>query len=106
MIEKLIVLIGLHFIADFALQNDFQAKFKGSNKYIMLAHCFIWSFCIYVGLWVFGLQSIPKFVFLISGHNVIDSWKCSIKDKSNALTLDLYKDQLLHLLQILFVVYF
>ena len=98
--------MGLHFVADFGLQNDFQAKFKGNNKYIMLAHCFIWSFCIYLGLWIFGMQSTPKFIFLLSGHFIVDSWKCSLKDKSKALTLDLYRDQFCHLLQILVVLYF
>ena len=35
---------------------------------------------------------------------LIDKWKCSRKDKSKALTTDLYIDQALHMVQIGFFI--
>ena len=104
--EKIIVLIGLHFIADFSLQNDFQAKFKGTNYYIMIVHCFIWAFVISCGLEYLDLLEGWETPFLFVGHILIDSWKCNREDKSKALTEDLYIDQFLHLIQLFIVLLF
>ena len=104
--EKFFILIGLHFLADFSLQNDFQAKLKGSNKYIMLSHCVVWTFCIMAGLKYLGIYSYWKLLFLYFGHFYIDAWKCKRTDKSKALTTDLYIDQFLHFIQLIIVYLF
>jgi hypothetical protein len=93
-------LLGLHMLADYPLQGDFMAKFKGSNKYIMFCHCMLYSFVLTSGLWLLG---VPWHSLLFAGltllttHFIIDSWKCNIQDKSKALTMDLYVDQGCHI---------
>jgi hypothetical protein len=46
MIEIVFIMLGLHCLADYPLQGDFLAKFKGSNWIAMIAHCAIWTVLI------------------------------------------------------------
>ena len=41
MIIALILLFGVHCVADFPLQNEFIEKYKGTSDYILLCHCAI-----------------------------------------------------------------
>lgn len=108
MINSLIVLLTAHCIADYPLQGEFLANFKGKNLFLLFVHSFIWAGVIYFALHLLkGTTATEwKFVFLLLGHMTIDKWKCSRKDKSRALTTDLYIDQFLHLLQIVIVMLF
>jgi len=99
----LLILLQLHLIGDFVLQNDFLANTKGSNKFILFVHSSLWAGSIAIGLNAMGLLSPWKLVFLIVGHMIIDQVKCNKKDKTYALTRDLYIDQICHVIQILIV---
>jgi len=90
----------LHAIADYPLQGDFLAQFKGKNWIAMIAHCLIWSGLIYFGLQYFGLDKLWHIPFLFFGHLVIDKWKCSRSGNGKELGSDLVIDQLLHFVQI------
>jgi len=46
---------------------------------------------------------LGKVEFLLVGHVVIGSWKVRKKEKTNALTVDLWKDQALHFVQLVMV---
>lgn len=100
---KLLLLIWLHFIGDYPLQGNFLADFKSKNDYILLCHSIIWTGTISLGLHFLGLLNIGKVFFLLIGHFWIDRWKARKKDKSKALTRDLWIDQLLHMVQIVLV---
>lgn len=95
----------LHAIADYPLQGDFLAKFKGSNWIAMIAHCLIWAGIIYFGLIYYKLDQWWSFPFLFFGHMAIDKWKCSRDGNGKELTSDLAIDQCLHFVQIAVCLY-
>lgn len=105
MFIKLLFLLWLHFIGVYPLQGNFLAQMKEKYNYILLCHSIIWAGTISVGLHLFGLLTIWKVIFLLVGHFIIDRWKARKEDKTNALTKDLWIDQVLHMLQILIVYY-
>ena len=96
-------LIFAHFIGDWALQSDWVAQNKGKYWFVMFAHCMIWTACICIALEYVGRYNIGDTFFLIAGHWLCDSWKCSNTKKFPSWHL--YVDQLWHLLQCFFVVW-
>jgi hypothetical protein len=86
-----------HYIADFPLQGDFLANFKGKNNYILLCHVLIYALFITAILQFLGIYAVWKMVLLIVSHFVIDYWKCHFAPKETALTTSLYIDQSLHI---------
>ncbi len=104
-LEMIFVFFTLHCIADYPLQGDFLASFKGKNWFILFIHASIWSGVIYMGLMYYGIASPPKYLLLLLGHMMIDKWKCMREDKSKALTTDLYIDQVLHMVQLVVVTF-
>lgn len=101
MIYSIVLLVTLHCLADYPLQGDFLANFKGKNRFLLFIHSFIWAGMIYMGLHHLGFANETwHFPFLLGAHYLIDDWKCKRPDKSKALTTDLYIDQALHMVQI------
>lgn len=98
-------MLFLHAMADYPLQGDFLAKFKGSNWIAMTAHCLIWSGLIWLGLKYLGIDKDWHFPFLFVGHLLIDKWKCSRSGNGKELTSDLLIDQLGHFAQIAICLY-
>lgn len=92
-----------HYVADYPLQGDFLANFKGKLDYILFCHTLIWTGCVCAALDYFGAFAWWKVAFLFMGHFAIDRWKARKEDKVGALTFDLWKDQALHALQVLIV---
>jgi len=103
MINNLLVLITCHMFGDYVFQNDFIAKFKSTNEFIMFVHAWLWASTISMGLMYIGMFEVWKFIFLLIIHHCIDGIKCAQIDKSKALTKHLYIDQLAHLGQLLIV---
>lgn len=103
MLIKFLFFIFLHFVADFPLQGDFLANNKGKYDYLLLVHSAIWAGTISIGLYLTGDFALWKAAFLLVGHFLIDRWKARKKDKTHALTWDLWLDQLLHMVQIWYV---
>ncbi len=103
--NELITFFVLHAIADYPLQGDFLATFKGKNLIAMIAHCLIWSGIIYFGLQFYDLDKVWHFPFLFFGHMIIDKWKCSRSGNGKELTSDLLIDQVLHFIQIIICMY-
>ena len=101
MVFQFVILFWLHFIADFPLQGEFLANFKGKYDYLLFAHSVIWTGTITAGLFLTGNYDLWKVAMLFVGHFIIDRWKARKEDKSKALTDDLWKDQLLHFGQLL-----
>lgn len=95
-------LIMAHMLGDYIFQSDFLAINKAKYKFILFIHSFVWSYIIYYTLLKCGVEvNLFKFIFLLVGHFAIDKVKCIKKDKTNALTKDLWIDQALHALQII-----
>jgi len=99
-VELIFVFLGLHCLADYPLQGDFLAQFKGKNWIAMIAHCAIWTLVIYFGLRMYGITKPWQLPFLFLGHMLIDKWKCSRSGNGKELGSDLVIDQLLHFIQI------
>jgi hypothetical protein len=100
-LEMFFVFLGLHALADYPLQGEFLATFKGKNNIAMVAHCAIWTQFIYAGLKYYGLAQSVHLPFLFFGHMYIDEWKCKRAGNGKELTTDLMIDQLAHFAQIL-----
>lgn len=108
-----ILIVFLHVIADFLLQNNFLATYKqkknwepyvkeNSNyKYdyivVLLVHSFIWAFVTFSPI-LFVYKLAPEFIITIIintiVHGFIDHLKCN-RNKINLIT-----DQFMHLVQI------
>ena len=95
--EIFIVLIMVHYLCDFALQNDFVAKFKAMRingeynsiwYHCLTAHCAIHSLGVYV-----VTSSILLSAVMFVTHFIIDQSKCLGK-------LTFNQDQALHFIVI------
>lgn len=100
-----VILIGAHFVGDYALQTDYLATNKGKSLYVLTAHSAIWSFCITMTAWLMGFppSMLAMLVILFIPHFVIDKmkvrkiyWFSDMSDK-HCLILDQY----LHMVQLL-----
>ena len=97
MYAELVVLLTAHLFGEFVFQNNFLAKNKSDNIFIMCVHCYLWSIIMFGGLIILNLNvGILTFLSLFISHFIIDTWECSIEDKSKTLTFDLYVSQSLH----------
>lgn len=112
MIYIFLIMIMIHYVADFPLQGEFLGKHKGDSHYLMFVHCFIWTGIVSLGLYYFDLYSLWKLIFLFVIHFAADTWKSKhpilktpkyefIDEKYKIL----YKDQIIHLIQIGVVVF-
>ena len=90
----------LHCVADYPLQGDFLANFKGKNNFVLFVHSVIWAGIVSLGFIYIGKNIEVIFPVLLVGHFFIDRWKSRKLDKTNTLTKDLYIDQFLHAIQI------
>lgn len=93
-------LVFAHFLCDFALQNDFVAKFKArivDGKYndmwvwVLLAHS-----CIHALAALIITKSVWLSLLMVVTHFAIDTYKCEKK-------CSLATDQYLHLIVILII---
>lgn len=101
----MLILLLVHFVADFPLQGDFLGVYKAKYDFLLFVHCFIWTGCICFALAFFDLFAIHRMVFLFVGHFVIDRWRARHKDKEKyGLTRLLWYDQVLHFGQLVFAV--
>lgn len=100
-----------HFIADWALQNDFVANNKGKYWIIMLAHCMVWTGVLFMIMSWFGMATYWKILFLLAGHWIVDKHKtnhikgvCSQSKEIEKWNMRLlYGDQAWHILQVIIV---
>lgn len=108
----LLLVLTAHYIADWGLQTAFVSQNKGKYWIVMFSHCFLWAGCISIALQYLGIFLAWKFLFLLFGHWIMDSFKmkhitntCAEGQKyeKNNLRL-LYIDQAYHALQC-FIVY-
>lgn len=95
-----LMLIGFHFVCDYALQNDFVAKFKARIvdgventmwKWVLTAHASIHALPVLI-----LTSSISACLFMFVTHFLIDFLKCENK-------LNFNQDQILHLLVIIVI---
>ena len=124
-----IALILFHYIGDFILQTDYLAKAKNPTYwkdlkkkmstedmahyipilenqdwfFVMIAHCFIWSFCVHYPIILISSKSPIIIAFSICFHTglhfAIDSYKIIGKG------ISMKGDQIFHLLQLLMLIF-
>lgn len=68
--KELITIILCHLIGDYALQQDFIAKTKGSNWYHLFVHCALYCVPFVV---VYGIDI--RVLVIFASHFVIDAGK-------------------------------
>ena len=111
--ELFMFLVFVHFVADFAFQSEFMAKYKQESWFVMFVHCIIWTGSIVLALmWYKGFSHVKEIAWwipgflLYAGHYFSDSSKCSfIKTewgKKHIKTL-FHVDQVWHLVQVLII---
>ena len=83
--ELLFKLVLSHFIGDYFLQTDYLAKNKGTDKYILLAHCILYILPFYL-FFGFTWHLMPLFVL-----HIFFDWLKATKNKTT-----LWQDQVIH----------
>jgi hypothetical protein len=96
-LENILWLLLVHYVADYPLQGEFLAQTKGKYFYSLLAHSIIYGLSIALCFKLLGAFAIWKAFVLVGSHIVIDYKKATAKDKGKALTSYLYVDQALHI---------
>lgn len=115
MFVSLVLLFGVHCVADFPLQNEFIEKYKGTSDYILLCHCAIYTLTVIIGLYftsLFSQVDVSNWCTIVAiiffSHVIIDKWKCShVQDPEDRDDDDhhlFFIDQLLHVM-ILYAIY-
>ncbi len=110
-VSLFIQLLTAHLIADYPLQGEFLAQNKGNNLLLMITHCIIWAglltTVISLNLKLSDSHFIGVFLMLGSIHYAIDVTKCFFSKlfPNQSLTVLLWIDQLLHVGQIVSVLY-
>lgn len=97
-ISPFLLLLLLHYIADYPLQGSFLAVTKSTQWYSLWAHSVIYGLLISCGLSFLGAYAFWKVLILVGSHIAIDYWKSHAKDKSKQETVDLYIDQASHII--------
>lgn len=95
--QNILLIFGLHYIADFPLQGEFLAKMKGKRIYLLFAHSMIYATVLSMGLIFFNVFTIWKFFALLISHMLIDGWKAS-KPQDEKYWHLIYYDQSAHLI--------
>lgn len=107
----------VNLVLDFSLQNEFLARNKAGNVYILFVHSAIWGLGIAIVLYYFGLFAWWKVLFLVVGHMIIDAVKArelyrKPEERGNfGRPYDrrdwtaLYVDQFLHVVQLAVVLF-
>ena len=102
-------LLFAHLLADYPLQGEFLATMKGKNHIVLVSHAGIWTGTICVALVLLDVPFTPLDVaFLFIVHAIADYMKArpvGFYKKLNPLGTGLLIDQLIHVLQIAFVLY-
>jgi hypothetical protein len=91
-----LILMLIHWIADFVLQADWMAKNKSKYMIILITHCFIYAVC-------FSMALPAKIVFILFlTHFVIDFFSSKLNSylynrSRHYFFVSIGFDQLLHL---------
>lgn len=110
-LTAMILLFGVHCIADYPFQPDFLVKYKRTSYYILACHCAIYTLVVTVGLFVtsifMGLDIHNWFWIVIAiflSHTIIDKWRCTHgedpENDDDVIRSYFYVDQSLHMLVI------
>lgn len=82
MVEKLFLLVALHFLADFALQSDTMAREKSAASDTPLQKAVPWYYWLAAHSFIHGLmvwaatREIRFALIEVIAHFHIDYWKC------------------------------
>jgi len=63
--KLLLILLTIHFVADFVLQTDWQAKNKSTNWEALLRHVGVYALCfVPFAMWHYGVANPKGFAFV------------------------------------------
>lgn len=103
----ILIFLGLmfaHLLADYPLQGEFLANFKGKNPIILVAHAGIWTGCVTIAGLLMGLDiGLLDVTLLFVVHTIVDYLKAANKlyyKKLQPLQGGLLIDQLIHVGQV------
>lgn len=94
--DQILLLVGLHFIADSALQDDFTKRNKGKRWISLFLHAVASATLVCIALMYFEVYATWKFITIIVTHMAIDKWK-SNTPRDEAHFYCIYIDQGLHI---------
>jgi hypothetical protein len=92
-----------HLLYDFHWQGNFIAENKGKHIFILFVHCLTWSLLIWLTGYFIAGWNLWLLTFMFITHFMSDYWK-SHQPKTEELFYQIYVDQFIHLLSIIFVV--
>ena len=117
MIIQILLLLLIHWFADFIMQTDKQAKGKSKNIKDLINHTITYSIVMTIGFIMININMIPIYLFILFGvtmfisHTIIDYVTSRINSKlwSEGRTHDFFVsigfDQFLHQLIIIGFLY-
>lgn len=107
---EILWLLYAHLLADYPLQGEFLAKMKGKNFIALASHAAIWTGTICIALILLRIPYTTFDIFLLYAIHLLADY-CKAKPigfykNLNPLGWGLFIDQMIHVLQLIYVVYF
>ena len=103
--KNILGLLFAHYVGDSVLQTKWISESKTRSWHVMLIHCVIWTSCLCVVLYSFGLFALWKALFLVAGHWISDTLK-TLKRRPSSMRKYNIVDQAWHIAQCLIVYLF
>lgn len=89
MVTMFVLLVAIHFIADFPFQGDYLANNKGKSWEAMFYHCAVYTATFIL----FAHVSLLSALFIFVTHFIIDNLKARYK-----VIKSIWFDQILHVI--------
>jgi Protein of unknown function (DUF3307) len=112
-VTAVLVIIAIHWIADFILQTDKQAKGKSKNWGDLISHTFTYSICwLLPAILMLGFNGVLFVLITFIAHTITDYFTSRINSKLWAkgdvhnFFVSVGFDQLLHYTQLILTYYF
>lgn len=96
MINLILSVIFIHFIADFFLQNDWMAQGKSQKFFPLFCHVIVYSITLYFGLRILSeLKMIDNYFILI--YSLVNGWLHFLVDYvTSRINRELWKEKKVH----------
>lgn len=97
MIEKILFILLVHYLGDYAFQSQFLFETKKKKFYSLFVHSMIYALLVSLCFYLLGVFAFWKFLVVLFAHLIVDKWKSGITDVKKSEGICLYIDQAIHI---------